>query len=339
MKNTVYLILAVMAVPNAHAFDLISLKASGVKQQEISVPAPVAQKVEPSVKTAQTRQYTSLWMSVWNNVSFKEVQAQDFMAKIDVRVRKVFDGQFDVDSRVDNNFDWAVIRKIFNNDYQLSGSGAFLSMNEWGGNYNISGNMTENGRTKCINLTMFKRFDEFSFNINSRGLNLYIDKTSINGSFDTREYSKKAVAAVVAFALAVQAEKATPASQPAKAQSGRYTQVSGFVNLTGSGMVPQNGGFTTVNLTGGAAFRDASGKITSNQTCISVPASMWIYPNQYVFQNVRPNIYAQFYKDGKYIGSANMSGSVNVSGRPNGGFVYLNGSGYLDGVVYVNGGQ
>lgn len=339
MKNAVYLILAVMAVPNAYAFDLISLKASGVRQQEISVPAPVAQKADPSVKTAQTRQYTSLWMSVRNNVSFKEVQARDFAARIDVTVRKVFDGRFNVDLRVDNSFEWATIRKPFNNDYRLSGAGMFLNMDEWGGNYNISGNITENGQTKYINLTMHKRFDEFSFNVNSYGLNLQIDKTSINGSFETGQYSKKAVAAVVAFALAVQAEKSTPASQSAKAKAGQYVQVSGYVNLTGSAPVPQNGGYTMVNLTDWAAFRDASGKIISNWTYISVPASMLIRPNQYVFETVRPNIYVQFYKDGKYIGSANMTGSISVNGWPNGGFVNLNGSGYLDGAVYVNDGQ
>ena len=339
MKNAVYLILAVMAVPNAYAFDLVSVKASGAKQQEINVPAPVAQKAEPPAKTEQTRHYTSLWMSIRNNVSLKAAEAQDFMARIDVRVRMVFDGRFDVDSRVDDNFEWATMRKIFNNGYQLSGSGTFLSMDEWDGDYNISGNVTENGRTEYINLTMHKRFDDFSFNVNSCGLNLSINKTSINGGFEPKEYSKKAVAAVVAFALAVQAEKSTPASQPAKAKAGGYVQVSGSVNLAGSGFVPQNGGYTTVNLTGPATFSDSSGKITSNRTYISVPASMWIYPNQYVFQTVRPNVSAQFYEDGKYIGSANMTGSVNVSGWPSGGFVYLSGSGYLNGSVYVNGGQ
>ncbi|MCX5785452.1 MAG: hypothetical protein NTX59_07170 [Elusimicrobia bacterium] len=339
MKNILYLILAVTIAPNAYALDLVSLKASDIKQQEISVPAPVAQKAEPAVKTEQTRAYTNLWMNINNNVSMKEVEAQDYMARIDVTVRKVFDSQFDVNCRVDNNYQWATVRKSGNTNYQLSGSGMFLSMDEWGGNYNISGNVTENGQTKYLNLTMYKSFDEFSFNVNSYGLNLSINKTGINGSFDTTQYSKTAVAAVVTFALAVQADKSAPAAQPSKTKTSQYVQVSGDVNLTGNGFVPQNGGYTTVNLTGSAAFSDASGKIRSNQAYITVPASMWIHPNQYVFQTVWPNVSAQFYQDGKYVGSANMSGSINVSGWPSGSFVYLNGRGRLSGSIYVNDGQ
>ena len=336
MKNILYLVLAVASAPNAYAFDLVSLRASDLKQQEITVPAPVAQKTESAVTIGQARVYTNLWMNINNNVSMKEVEAQDYMAGIDVTVRKVFDNQFDVNCRVDNKYEWATIRKSGNTDYQLSGSGMFLSMDEWGGNYNISGNVTENGQTKYLNLTMYKSFDDFSFSVNSFGLNLTINKNSINGSFDTAQYSKSAVAAVVTFALAVQADKSAPS---AKAKASQYVQVSGDVNLTGNGFVPQNGGYTTVNLTGWTTFSDASGKVRSNQAYITVPASMFIRPNQYVFQTVWPDISAQFYENGKYVGSANMSGSINVSGLPSGSFVYLNGRGRLSGSLYVNDGQ
>ncbi|MBI4656658.1 MAG: hypothetical protein HY746_07930 [Elusimicrobia bacterium] len=116
----------------------------------------------------------------------------------------------------------------------------------------------------------------------------------------------------------------------------QYVSVSGYVHLTGSGWVPgTNGGFTTVNMTGWATFRDSSGKVTSNNTYVNVLASMWIYPNQYVFQTVWPNVHVQFYKDGKYVGSANMTGSISVSGWPTGSFVHLNGSGYLNGSLYI----
>jgi len=62
---------------------------------------------------------------------------------------------------------------------------------------------------------------------------------------------------------------------------------------------------------------------------------MWIYPNQHVLQTVRPSVYVQFYRDGKPVGSANMTGSLQVSGWPSSNYVTLNGGGYLDGSVYV----
>lgn len=145
-----------------------------------------------------------------------------------------------------------------------------------------------------------------------------------------------------AFAKQLSAVTAAPAAtapevqKPARAKAGRYVQVSGYVNLTGNGFVPgPNGGYASVPLSGWASFRDSSGQVTSGNSYINVYASMWIYPNQYVFQTVWPNVYAQFTYKGKPAGSASMSGSVQVSGWPSGNFVSLNGSGYLNGSVYV----
>lgn len=133
----------------------------------------------------------------------------------------------------------------------------------------------------------------------------------------------------------ITADKAEIAPAKAITKTGRYVQVSGYVTLNGNGFVPQNGGYTSVTLTGWATFRDSSGRVTSNNSYINVMASMWIYPNQYVFQTVWPNVYAQFSQDGKPVGSTNMSGSISVSGFPSSSFVYLNGSGYLNGSIYV----
>ncbi len=135
----------------------------------------------------------------------------------------------------------------------------------------------------------------------------------------------------------IKADKAEPV-KPAKAAPPRtasYVRVSGNVSLTGNAFMPQNGGFASVNMTGWATFRDNTGKITSNNTYVNVTASMWIYPNQFVSQTVWPNIYVRLYRDGKYIGSANMTGSINVTGWPSSSYVYLNGNGYLNGDLYV----
>lgn len=139
-----------------------------------------------------------------------------------------------------------------------------------------------------------------------------------------------------ALPVAVQAAAVSlPVSAPVKVKSAQYVQVSGYINLTGNGFMPQNGGFTSVTLSGWATFRDSTGKITSNNTYINVIASMFINPNQYVFQTVWPNVSAQFYRDGKPVGSTSMSGSISVSGFPSSNFVTLNGTGNLTGSIYV----
>ncbi|MBI4350453.1 MAG: hypothetical protein HY550_03345 [Elusimicrobia bacterium] len=137
-------------------------------------------------------------------------------------------------------------------------------------------------------------------------------------------------------AVASAPEVKVPEARPARAKAGRYVQVSGYVNLNGSGWVPgANGGYTSVNLSGWANFRDSSGQVTSNNSYINTHASMWIYPNQHVFQTVWPNIYTTFYRNGKPVGSTSMTGSVSVSGWPSSNFVSLSGSGYLSGSIYV----
>ncbi|MCM2266940.1 MAG: hypothetical protein NDI60_04100 [Elusimicrobiales bacterium] len=136
-------------------------------------------------------------------------------------------------------------------------------------------------------------------------------------------------------APAAAAEVETPEA-PARARTGRYVQVSGYVSLNGNGWMPgTDGGFTSVNLNGWATFRDGSGQITSNNVSINTSVSLWVRPNQYVMQSVWPNVYATFYRNGKMVGSTSMSGSISVSGWPSGSFFSLSGSGYLSGSIYV----
>ena len=131
--------------------------------------------------------------------------------------------------------------------------------------------------------------------------------------------------------------KIPEAPKAARAKRGQYVQVSGYVNLNGNGWMPSgdNGGFTSVNLTGWATFRDSSGKVTSNNTSINTSVSLWVRPNQHVFQSVYPNLYVQFYRNGRPVGSTSMNGSISVSGWPSSSFFSLSGSGYLSGSIYV----
>ncbi|MBI4802726.1 MAG: hypothetical protein HY796_09425 [Elusimicrobia bacterium] len=221
MKKTLYFILTLSIGANLSALELNGINAADIKGlSALDLTAPAAAKAAPGRETG--RAYQNVWMYVRNNPSWHEAEANDYGARIEARVRKVFDGQYDVNLRTDTNYAWGAIRKIFDKDFQLSGSGLYLSMNEWGGNYNISGNVTgEDNQNKYINLTLFKRFDETSFSVTSGGIYLSIDKNSINGNYDDRQYSKKAIAAIVSLVLTVQLEQ-TPAPKTEKAA--RYDQ-------------------------------------------------------------------------------------------------------------------
>jgi len=124
---------------------------------------------------------------------------------------------------------------------------------------------------------------------------------------------------------------------PVKASGriGRYVQVSGDVTLSANFWVRDTSEFTSITLTGWGTFRDGTGKITSNNTHITTSASMWITPNQYMSQTIRPDVYVQFYQNGRSIGSATMTGTIYLNSYLTPGFTSLGGRGTLTGSIYV----
>ena len=165
----------------------------------------------------------------------------------------------------------------------------------------------------------------------------------VPGFFAVSLYAAPKAAADLSFStdlntvtVAAPAVEVPVVGAPARAKTGRYVQVSGYVNLNGNGFIyGPSASYTSVTLTGWASFRDSTGQVTSNNSYINTMVSMWITPNQYVFQSVYPNVYAQFYYKGKPVGSTNMTGYISVSGFPSGSSVFLNGSGNMTGSIYV----
>ncbi|MDA8243804.1 MAG: hypothetical protein M0025_06745 [Elusimicrobia bacterium] len=196
-----FLLLA--AAGPAFSFDLPSIGLSALKT---GGDAPV---VVPAASRAAS-QY--VWMSVRNNPSFKEAQADDWSARIETRVRESFKDSYDVSMRTDMDSAWASIRKS-GSFYNMSGSGLYLTMSGSGSSYFISGNVSENGKTSFVSVSVSKRFDDYSYSVFGSGLNLYTDRNSVNGSYDPDQVSKKAVAAVSSLILALQVEKGEPRPQ------------------------------------------------------------------------------------------------------------------------------
>ncbi len=114
-----------------------------------------------------------------------------------------------------------------------------------------------------------------------------------------------------------------------------YVRVSGYVSLSGSAWMPQDGGYASFNFSGYTTVRDSSGRVTSNSVRVSSYEGIWLRPGQYVHHSVRPNVSVTLYKDGKYAGSTYISGYISVSGWPSSNYVTLNGSGYVEGSLYI----
>ncbi|MDO8806335.1 MAG: hypothetical protein Q7R35_18115 [Elusimicrobiota bacterium] len=199
IKSLSALLLAFSASP-VLAFDLQSVDLAEINKTEpVAVEAPAAAKAG--------NQY--VWMSVRNNPSWKEVEANDWSAQMEARVKETFKDSYSVSLRAGMDSAWGSIRKT-GSYYSLSGSGIFLNMSGSNGSYFINGTVTENGKMTNVSVNVSKRFDDFTFNVFGSGLNLYTDRNSINGNYDTDRFSKKSVAGVVSMLLAVQLEKGEP---------------------------------------------------------------------------------------------------------------------------------
>lgn len=198
MLKSLSALLLVLSASPAFSFDLQTMNAAAVKETA-SAEVPAAAKAASQF----------VWMTLGQNTSVKEAQANDWGARIEARVRETFKDSYDVNLRTDSAYSWASIRKS-GSYYNLSGSGLFLNMSGSNGSYFINGTVTENGKTAQVTVNVSKRFDDLSYNVFGSGLNLYGDRNSMNGNYDPDRVSKKAVAAVTAFILALQVEKGQP---------------------------------------------------------------------------------------------------------------------------------
>lgn len=209
MKPFFFLIFVFSFISSIHAFQLDNIKASDLQLSDIGIIQPIAAKeVQKSNKKSSNAQI-SLLMQIRCFSAINETKADDSFARIDVIVKKVFANNYSVRSIVDSDYKWSDIRKAANDNYHLSGNGINLTMSKWNEDYVISGNIYDEQQHKYINVMLNKRFNDgrFSYNINDFRLNLAIDSHNISGYFNTYDYSKKTVAAIVSFILVLHDQK------------------------------------------------------------------------------------------------------------------------------------
>ena len=211
MKKLIYILLVSSFTASACAAELTEVKAADIKAAlDPALPAAVACIAAPE---KASRAYQNVFMQIRSQPSWGAVEASDFQLRVDISVRKVFNDQYDMYNRVDNETQMGSIRKVFNSDWQLSGYGSYLDMREFGGSYTISGRVPGQGsQSTYINLNASKRFDDFSYFISGIGVNLSVDQYGVNGSYDSDRFSKQAFTAVLSMIFAAQANK-TPAGR------------------------------------------------------------------------------------------------------------------------------
>lgn len=130
------------------------------------------------------------------------------------------------------------------------------------------------------------------------------------------------------------AELALPARQAFKAQ--RHISLNGDVRLTGSGFIPQNGGFVSISLSGDVRVTGDGGKVRGNGR-VNEYVSVWVREgSNYVSQHVSVHTTISLYQNGRYVGTASVRGSVWVNGWANGSWLRLDGNGSVNGSAFVN---
>ncbi len=208
MRTIIYSAL-LLAASGAGAAEFRPMSAGEIRATDASaVPAPRLAQAGPE----KVRGYQNVFMQIRNQPSWGAVEANDYQLNVDISVRKVFSDQYDMFNRVDNQTQMGSIRKIFNSDWQLSGYGSYLDMREFGGSYTLTGSVPAQGaQERYLNLSVSKRFDDFSYYVSGPGMSLSFDQYGVNGSYDTDRFSKQAFTAVLSMIFAVQADKSQPA--------------------------------------------------------------------------------------------------------------------------------
>jgi hypothetical protein len=120
-------------------------------------------------------------------------------------------------------------------------------------------------------------------------------------------------------------------SRPVAQAKTSRARVTGTVTLTGHGHVQkieQNS--ASLTLSGRATFTDASGKIGSGQVTVTYTGNFRV-SNGRVDDKARPSVRVALYRDGKYVGTAQVSGEFTVTGRVDKGWYEVRGSGTLSG--------
>ncbi len=115
----------------------------------------------------------------------------------------------------------------------------------------------------------------------------------------------------------------------------RHVRISGNVSLRGSEYIREGATYIYVNLTG-SGYLSGTGGVRAGNVSISERVSIYLREGQnYISEYVRVSERVSVYKNGRYVGSTNVTGTIRVSGYISGNWLRLDGSGNVSGSLFV----
>jgi len=181
----------------------------------------LARGIDASAGPADTKAVQNdqrIWMSIRSGGPWNEVEAVDPWARIEVGLRKVFDREYDAELETDGDRQWGRVSGFFTRRYELRAGRTDLRMEEWAGNFRITGRVAvERPDTDevAVSLEMRERFpDDGSFYIRENGIRLDIDRNGLSGEVDLKVYPKQVVASIAALVMTYQQINEPQPQQP-----------------------------------------------------------------------------------------------------------------------------
>ena len=230
MKIFFSLVFIFSCVNSIHAFQLNNVKTSDLQGydecrlmdyvhqngqlSDIEIIKPIAERVLK--KSAVKTEHVNLSMQIRRFNDANETEANDFFARIEVIIKKFSGDNYSVRTTAGSDYAWGNIRKRTADEYYLRGDGINLTMDKWNKNYTIHGNIYDGQQHKSIDIVLRDRFDDdnFAYHVSDFQLSLTVNERGINGYFNTDNYSKKAVAAIVSFILVLHDQKFSAKTPP-----------------------------------------------------------------------------------------------------------------------------
>jgi len=130
-------------------------------------------------------------------------------------------------------------------------------------------------------------------------------------------------------------QKALPNLKQFKFAASQYVNLSGNLSLRGNDYLHREEGYVSVNLSGSTSLY-GSGGVTAGNVRFNERVSIYLRKGQnYISEYVRVSQYVSVYKNGRYVGSTNVTGTIRVSGWLSGKWLRLDGSGTISGSLFV----
>lgn len=202
--SALFIVINHLFCENIESSKYFLIKDINPKVSDINIPQniPILPKIDAKY-SSKAYSYVNMYINV--SPYMKEIRGNDYKNGIDVTVREAYKGRFDANIRVDGKYESFSISD-YNGYLTFSNAYGNLRASRTGDNYYVNGNIRgDDGKYYYVNATIYKKYaDEYSYDLNSTGINLDFSKYSVNGNFNDQFASKKVVAYLISMVFSMQ---------------------------------------------------------------------------------------------------------------------------------------